>query len=75
MSKCTCSAHGGFLTAKGLQEAAERGVDSSGVDAMGLPRYLDSRVSVSGLELERDIHVSDELLDEQFRRNFLQEVL
>ncbi len=70
MVDCSCSSHGGFLTAKGLQEAAQRSVDAAGLDAMGLPRYLDKVVSVSGLELERDLYadVTDAQINEQYRR-------
>ncbi len=59
----------GFLTAVGLREAAQRRDFPPEVDAMEVPLYLDSRVSVSGLELERDFHVFDDfLIDEQDRR-------
>ncbi len=62
-------ARNGFLTAKGLEEAAQRdllGPELAGVVAQ---RYLDKVGSVSGLELERNLHVfDDELLDQQYRR-------
>ena len=67
---CTCSAHNGFLTAKGLQEAAQRRVDAAGLDAMGLPRYLDKVGSVSALA-EADGQITfwdDQLIEEQHRR-------
>jgi len=65
----THHARNGFLTAKGLKEAAQREVDLCAVDAMGLHRYLDKVRSVSGLELERDFLVfDDEVIDQQYRR-------
>ena len=67
MSDCTCRSHGSFLTAKGLEEAAQRELLLAEVDAMAPLQYLDSRVSVSGLELERDLYEiqsSDQLLEQ-----------
>jgi len=46
--KCDCNSHGGFLTAKGLKEAAQRELSLNEVDAMAPLQYLDSRVSMSG---------------------------
>ena len=66
---CSCRSHGTFLTAKGLEEAAQRSLEGLEVDGMGSSLYLDKVGSVSGLELERDSHVfDDELLDQQYRR-------
>ncbi len=60
----------GFLCSKGLEEAAQRELEISGVDATESSLYLDSRVSVSGLELERDLYefIVDSDIDEQARR-------
>ena len=66
--KCNCRSHGSFLTAKGLKEAAQR-FSLEGLAPRGVPEYVDSMVSVSGLELERNIFVFDDrLIDEQYRR-------
>ena len=66
---CKCLSHNGFLTAKGLREAAQRDVNIDGLDNMDMFGYLDRSGSVSGLELERDFHVFDDaLLDQQHRR-------
>ena len=66
--RCSCSAHGSFLTAKGLEEAAQRTRQFLGVDGMDESPYLDKVGSVSGLELERDILVPDALIEQQYRR-------
>ncbi len=70
MSRCSCRSHGGFLTDRGYAEVAQRALEGLEGDAMAPVQYLDSRVSVSGLELERDLYleVSDEYLDQQDRR-------
>ena len=68
---CDCSAHNGFLTAKGLEEAAQR-VSIEGLAPLGVREYIDKQVSVSGLtrhDINMDFH--EELIDEQHRR-FLQ---
>ncbi len=52
--ECECSSHGGFLTAKGLREAAQRERELDGVDAMAPSRYLDRSVSLSAVEDEDD---------------------
>jgi len=64
----------GFLTAKGLAEAAQRSLEGlEGVD-MGEPQlYLDSRVSVSALSRVVYPEFPDDIIiDEQYRR-FLDE--
>ena len=63
-------ARNGFLTAYGLAETAQReAIFREGVDRDPGLRYLDNRVSVSGLELERDPYeLDDHQLDEQYRR-------
>ena len=67
---CTCSAHGGFLTAKGLQEAAERrGASPEGLAVGTSQLYLDKVASVSGARRDEMIMIfDDEVLDEQFER-------
>ncbi len=67
---CNCRSHNGFLTAKGLEEAAQRELELSAVDAMGTKQYLDKVGSVSGLGLGRDSHMwpPEHVLDEQHRR-------
>ncbi len=72
MSDCSCSSHGGFLTAKGLEEAAQREYAQIDLPGMGLtPREfavrLDRVDSVSGLILP-SLDFDDALLDEQYRR-------
>ena len=65
---CGCRNHNGFLTAKGLEEAAQR-TSLEGLAPRGDSEYVDRVGSVSGLELERDLHVFDDsLLDSQYRR-------
>ena len=69
MTDCSCSSHGGFLTAKGLGEAAQREVDCYGVDAMWSSGYLDRVGSVSALAEAEGFHVWDDgLIEEQHRR-------
>ncbi len=70
MSDCGCSSHNGLLTAKGLEEAAQRELGLCGVDDMGVISYLDKVGSVSGLELERDLFadVPEAVIEEQHRR-------
>ncbi len=65
---CRCHSHNGFqLSPEGL---AQRECELHGVDAMAAQLYLDSRGSVSGLELERNFHVFDDLvIEEQYRRS------
>ena len=66
---CSCLSHNGFLTAKGLAEAAQREHESLELAGVVATRYLDSMVSVSGLEQERNPLVwDDQLLDQQYRR-------
>ncbi len=68
-------ARNGFLTAKGLAEAAQRERQLSIFEVMGLTRgedwsYLDKVCSVSGLRRDEDLYemVSDTKIDEQARR-------
>jgi len=56
---CSCRSHSGFLTAKGLEEAAQRELGLSEVDGMDASRYLDKSGSVSALvEVEDDFEYS-----------------
>jgi len=64
--KCNCRAHNGFLTAKGLEEAAER-FSLEGLALRSEVEYVDSPVSVSGLRRDETLFV-DDLLDQQYRR-------
>ncbi len=68
---CDCSAHNTFLTAKGLEEAAQRErlrlLECRHVDDDPGIRYLDKVGSVSALDGDGDPWV-DELIEEQYRR-------
>ena len=70
LEPCGCSSHNGFLTAKGLEEAAQRSAVSLEGLAVERPQlYLDKVRSVSGLrrdEIPMEFH--EELIDEQYRR-------
>ncbi len=65
---CSCSSHGGFLTAKGLKEAAQRELQLDAVDSMDTRLYLDKVGSVSALVEVEGGHMCDQLIDEQYRR-------
>ncbi len=71
--KCDCSSHNGFLTAKGLEETAQRRDDLPGIDAMDESCYIDTMVSVSAVVEVEGLYVDvpASLIDEQHRR-FLQ---
>ncbi len=74
MSDCGCYSHGGFLTAKGLEETALR--SSVGPELAGrvATRYLDRVGSVSGLRRDEITMIfNDGVLDEQHRR-FLEQL-
>jgi len=65
---CSCSAHGGFLTAKGLREAAQR-LSLEGLAPRGEMCEVDKVGSVSALAEAEDFHVfDDELIEQQHRR-------
>ena len=67
--KCDCLAHNGFLTAKGLKEAAQRDVFIDGVAGMEMFGYLDRVASVSGLRRDETLYVhDDDYIDSQSRR-------
>ena len=71
MRDCSCSAHGTFLTAKGLEEAEQRraaAFEFDGVDKRQLSLYLDKVGSVSGMPLEELHWPPDAFLEEQHRR-------
>ncbi len=70
MKRCNCSAHDGFLTAKGLQEAAQRDLLVHDLDGMDASRYLDRVGSVSAFGPGPDPSAwpSDEDLLEQGER-------
>ena len=71
MTDCNCRAHGSFLTAKGLEEAAQR-FSLEGLAPRGEGEYVDRVGSVSALRRGEDSHwPPEEILDEQHRR-FLQ---
>ncbi len=65
MSDCSCLAHNGFLTRRGYKFIRNFGVDKA--EEFG---YLDKVCSVSALEMEREPVFDDQLLDNQFLRNF-----
>ena len=70
---CGCNSHGSFLTAKGLEEAAQRssleGLLPLGVDSKDESQYLDKVGSVSALvEVEGSNVFDHELIDSQYRR-------
>ena len=68
---CSCSAHGSFLTAKGLREAEQREAIFSvdpGVDMGQVVMYLDKVGSVSGSPFPELHWECDHLLEEQYRR-------
>ena len=66
---CACLSHNGFLTAKGLKEAAQRDVFIDGVAGMDMFGYLDRVSSVSGSRRDEDLYVhDDDYLDQQDRR-------
>jgi len=61
----------GFLTSRGLREVAQSKDSLCGPLAVEYTRrYLDSRVSVSGLRRDEDMYdlISDVTIDEQARR-------
>ncbi len=64
--KCSCHSHNGFLTELGL-ELAQR-ISPEGLTPGGDSVIVDMVGSVSALDRDRDLHVIDELIDEQYRR-------
>ena len=71
---CDCRSHNGFLTAKGLEEAAQRSLEGLEVAGMDARRYVDRVGSVSASQRdETRFWLSDEETDSQYQR-FLNEV-
>ncbi len=68
MTRCSCNAHGTFLTAKGLAEAAQRENDQAYLDGMAWSRYLDRVGSVSDSGPVELHWPPDAQLEEQHRR-------
>jgi len=70
MTECSCRAHGSFLTAKGLKEAALRRADPNrGLTWPEVDLTLDMVGSVSGLRRDEAFHASvDQLLENKYRR-------
>jgi len=67
-SSCDCSAHNGFLTAKGLAEAAQRELEL-GLRPRGDCDIVDIPLSVSGLRRDEIKMIFDDaVIDEQHRR-------
>ncbi len=69
VTRCSCSSHGSFLTAKGLKEAAQR-LSLEGLAPRGDLEYVDKVVSVSALvEGEGSYDWPPEpYIEEQYRR-------
>ena len=70
MTRCSCSAHGTFLTAKGLEEAAQRELELSALAGAGIVPYLDVVGSVSAPPEAGSLFafVTDDMTDQQYRR-------
>ena len=70
MRACGCWSHNGLLTAKGLEETAQRRLAlGEPVDMGGSLGYLDKVGSVSGSRRDEEFHVfHEELINEQYRR-------
>ncbi len=68
MSESGHYSRNGFLTKRGIELAQRTSLE--GLASRDEVDYVDSRVSVSGLELERDLYefVLDSQIDEQARR-------
>ena len=70
MTNCGCTSHDGFLTRAGYARVAQRERERPEVDAMETSLYLDLGVSMSALIEPSEPIFVDEILEEQFRRNF-----
>ena len=71
MADCSCSSHGTFLTAKGLEEAAQRH-SLEGLAPRGVVEYVDKVVSVRGLvdvDAPATIWPSRQYINQQRRRH------
>ena len=64
---CSCRSHNGLLTAKGLEETAQRSLEGLEVADRDSSRYVDRVGSVSGLRRD-EIHWDDDVIDQQHRR-------
>ena len=70
---CSCSSHNGFLTAKGLREAAKRSSLIRGLDARRYELHLDKVGSVSAMvEVEHDCDYDSKHVELNHRSSFLQ---
>ncbi len=58
MAECSCSSHGSFLTAKGLEEAAQR-FSLEDLSPRGVNAYVDKEGSVSALVEVEDANVHE----------------
>ena len=67
---CGCHSHNGFLTSKGLKEAAQRERERNGLAAMGIVPYLDKVGSVRAVPETRDLYafVTEDMTTEQEAR-------
>ena len=66
MTSCGCQAHGSFLTAKGLEEAAQRGREAQGNPGVQMSVWGPGKGSVSGLRRDETVMIwNEEILDEQ----------
>ena len=65
---CGCRSHNGFLTAKGLEETAQRSLEGLEVADMDPSSYLDRVGSVSALVEPSEPIFVDVLLDQQYQR-------
>jgi len=62
VSKCSCYAHNGFLTAKGLKEAAQQRAAPGALDATTVMCYLYKYGSVSALDEDEDGELAEQLM-------------
>jgi len=64
---CDCRSHNSFLTAKGLEEAAQR-ISLEGLAPFGDREYVDKVVSVSASTGPLSHWPGDAIIEEQHRR-------
>jgi len=67
VTSCSCSAHNGFLTAKGLEQAALQ-TSLEGLEPLERSRVEQVGVSESALIEPVEPIFVDDLLDQQYRR-------
>ena len=65
---CECRSHNGFMTAKGLEEVAQRSPEGLELAGVVATRYLDKVGSVSALLKSNIDYRHDAQIDEQYRR-------